>query len=76
MRLDQDRQQSLEHKRLAYAKKHLTELGIEIVYETYNRIDFLYKEKKCSIFPYSGWHTGSTIKDGRGINELINQLKS
>ena len=74
MKLDQERQKSQEPKRMAYAKKRLTDLNIKIIFETENRIDFLFKDKKCSIFPYSGWHTGQSIKDGRGIEKLIEQL--
>lgn len=26
-------------------------------------------------YPYSGWHTGKSINDGRGWNNLYNQIK-
>lgn len=38
-------------------------------------IEFEYKGHSIKYFPYSGWATGKTIKDGRGLNNLIKQLK-
>lgn len=38
-------------------------------------IEFEYKGHIVKYFPYSGWATGKTIKDGRGLMNLINQLK-
>ena len=30
---------------------------------------------KIHFFPYTGWHTGKGIKDGRGLQNLLKQLK-
>lgn len=38
------------------------------------KIIFYWKENKITLFPYSGWHTGKSIKDGRGIENLLKQL--
>ncbi len=38
-------------------------------------IEFEYKGHSIKYFPYSEWATGKTIKDGRGLMNLINQLK-
>lgn len=27
-------------------------------------------------YPFTGWHTGKSIKDGRGIQNLLKQLKA
>lgn len=75
-RLDKERQQELEPKRKQYAIDKLTELGIEIVVVYDDQISFMHKGCLCKLFPYSGWHTGKSIKDGRGINNLLEQLKS
>ena len=75
-RLDQNRQQELEPKRIASCKNKLIELGFEITYEDHTRIEFNFKESKVSLWPYSGWHTGKTIKDGRGFEKLLKQLKN
>lgn len=74
-RLDQDREAKLQPKRLQYAKEQIEKLGLEILFECDTRIDFMYKGKTVQFFPYSGWHTGSSIKDGRGLKKLLSQIK-
>lgn len=76
MRLDKERQNELEPKRIEYAVNRLTDAGVEIVYKDSTKVVFIFKGEKCSIFPYSGWHSGKTIKDGRGIEKLLKQLKN
>lgn len=39
------------------------------------KIVFDYKESPVTFYPYSGWASGKTIKDGRGLENLLNQLK-
>ena len=75
MRLNQTAQKENEPKRIVYAKEQLSKLGIEITFECATRIEFYFKGEKIQLFPYSGWHTGKTIKDGRGIAKLLKQLK-
>jgi hypothetical protein len=76
MRLDIERQNRLEPKRIEYAKKKLQEIGCVIEYEDNTKIIFLDKAKnRITFYPYSGWHTGKSIKDGRGLNNLLEQLK-
>jgi hypothetical protein len=65
----------LEKKRLEYAKAKIVGIGHAIEYESENEIRFLFKGKPVSFFPYTGWHTGSTIKDGRGLENLLKQIK-
>jgi hypothetical protein len=74
-RLDIDRQRKLEPERIKYAIDKLTELGLEPVQQDPTMITFFYKGHKVAFFPYSGWHTGKSIIDGRGIHELLKQLK-
>lgn len=74
-RLNQERQADLEPKRMEYAKSQLKALGCEIIQETSNRLDFMFKGAKIQFYPYSGWHTGKTVKDGRGWKKLYNQIK-
>lgn len=73
-RLDTERQQKLEPKRIDFAKNKIKELGFEITYECDSRLDFMFKGHLIKFYPYSGWHTGKTIMDGRGINNLVTQL--
>lgn len=76
MRLNQDLQKELEPKRLEYAKSEIAKLGYEITFEDSTRIEFVFKGEVVKLFPYSGWHTGKSIVDGRGIAKLLKQLKS
>ncbi|MDP9954742.1 hypothetical protein J2X97_000379 [Epilithonimonas hungarica] len=74
-RLNQERQKELEPQRIAFAKDKIEQLGFDITYEDTSKIQFLFKNKTITFFPYSGWYSGKGIKPGRGLNELIKQLK-
>jgi hypothetical protein len=74
-RLDKGREEALQPKRVQYADEKITELGYDIIYKDKTRIDFIFKDHKVSLFPYSGWHSGKSIKDGRGIDKLLKQIK-
>ena len=74
-RLDIERQKELEPKRIAGTKKEIEALGFEIIFECDTRIEFLFKGEVVRFWPYSGWHSGKSIKDGRGFENLIKQLK-
>jgi hypothetical protein len=72
-RLNIERQKELELKRLSYAKKKLMELGFDVT-ESETELRFFYKGSIIKFFPYSGWHSGKGIKDGRGLNKLLKQI--
>lgn len=74
-RLDKERQAELEPKIMEQAVEKLAELGINAVRIDDHELEFEYKGKTVSYFPYSGWATGQSIKDGRGLDNLLNQLK-
>lgn len=75
-RLDTDRQKELEPKRLAYARERLTTLtDVDILETTDKKIVFNFKGKKNTIYPYSGYFNGKSVKAGRGIDYLLSQLK-
>lgn len=74
-RLNKERQQELEPDRLKYAQNELEKLGIKITYQSKTHIEFDFKEHIVRLYPYSGWHTGKSIVDGRGLQKLINQIK-
>lgn len=75
-RLDTERQEKLEPNRMRFAKNSLIMMGFHICYEDKTRLEFLYNGSVVKFYPYSGWHTGKSIKDGRGFRELIKQLKN
>lgn len=74
-RLDTERQRQLEPVRMQYAIQKISGLGFKIKQASDNEINFEHKGHTIKFFPYSGWATGATIKDGRGLNKLLTQLK-
>lgn len=75
MRLDQERQQKLEPKRLDLAVKEIEKMGYTITYKNESQINFLFDGHTVYFFPYSGWHSGASIKDGRGLKKLLKQIR-
>lgn len=75
-RLDIERQIELEPLRMEYAKEQISALGYEVSEHDGKELRFFHRGKIVKFFPYSGWATGATIKDGRGLRRLLNQLKS
>ena len=74
-RLDEQRKKDLEPERMAYAIERLMEKGVEPFIIDGREIQFTWKYEIVKLFVYTGWHTGKSIKDGRGIEKLLNQLK-
>ncbi len=74
-RLDEERQKELQPIRHAKAKEEITKLGYTITFEDPSVLIFYFKNNKVKYFPYSGWATGKKIKDGRGLKNLLNQIK-
>lgn len=58
-----------------YALRELRKIGIDPIQQGDNEIVFGWKGEWVKLFPFTGWHTGKSIKDGRGINNLLKQLK-
>lgn len=75
-RLNTERQEHLEPRRIDYAVRRFEQLGYEITLRDNRKIQFTHKGHTVTFFPYSGWATGKTIKDGRGIENLIKQLNN
>lgn len=73
-RLDQEREERLEPVRYEKAIKELEDLGFHVNRVDRTKIQFLYKEWWVTYYPYSGWATGQTIEDGRGLRNLLKQL--
>lgn len=73
-RLNQEREEKLQPIRIENCKKKLQSLGFVISQEDSTKIVFDYKGSPIQFFPYSGWHAGKTINDGRGFGNLLSQL--
>jgi hypothetical protein len=65
----------LQPQRMAYCVEQVSSLGFEIFDQNENSFCFEYKNQKIQMFPFTGWHTGKSIKDGRGIENLLKQIK-
>lgn len=75
-RLDQEREQRLQPKRMLHSKKAICDLGFAVFNETKTSFQFNFKGSVITFFPYSGWAYGKSIQDGRGLEKLLNQLKT
>ena len=74
-RLDKEKQKKLEPKRMQFALDSLRKMNIEAVQINESKIEIKHDGSTISFWPYSGWHSGKTIEDGRGIEKLLKQLK-
>lgn len=73
-RLDQERESRLQPERMEYAVKQIKALGYTISHRSGTKVVFTHNSHPVTLFPYSGWHTGKSITDGRGIENLLKQL--
>lgn len=73
-RIDKERQNELQPIRMQIAIESLKSKGVTIHFEDDTSLKFMFKGNEITFFPYSGWHTGKGIKDGRGIKNLLKQL--
>lgn len=74
-RLNQEREHKLQPIRMVKAILEIEKLGYEVAIVDGSELLFIHKNETIKYFPYSGWATGSTIKDGRGLKNLLKQLK-
>jgi len=74
-RLNTERQNKLEPLRFAVAKQKILDLGYMITSETATELNFEFNGSNVKFFPYSGWHTGKSIIDGRGLQNLFKQIE-
>lgn len=75
-RLNLEREQKLQPERMKFAQKALAHMGYDINVISENEIQFTHKGHVVKFFPYSGWFSGKSVKDGRGIGNLLTQLKA
>lgn len=65
----------LQKGRIEFAISKLSEINIDVHYQDKTTIKFYFKGNEITFYPYTGWVTGKGIKDGRGIANLLKQLK-
>lgn len=65
-----------ERYRAEYAFNEIIALGYTCRYDDENkRITFDFKGHTVMFYPYKGWFTGKSVKDGRGLINLLKQIK-
>lgn len=74
-RLDQQREAELQPQRMNIAKLALQKLGYKITFEDPEHLQFVFNGETVRYWPYSGWHTGKSIRDGRGLENLLRQIR-
>lgn len=74
-RIDQEREKELQPKRMQVAREKIEALGYDIFFSDQTVLAFTHNNEVVKYFPYSGWASGKSIKDGRGLQNLLNQLK-
>lgn len=74
-RLNIERQKELEPKRMEFAINVIKHLSLDITFQDKTTLKFMFNGNEITLYPYSGWHTGKGIKSGRGIENLLKQLK-
>ena len=74
-RLDLERQNTLQPIRMEIAKKEIEKKGYKVIQVSETKLQFEhYMGKIVNFFPYSGWASGSSIKDCRGLKKLLRQI--
>lgn len=70
-----ERRQRKESGRVSYARTKLEERGIVYLYnENIKAIEFVHKGCIIRFYPYTGWFNGRSVKEGRGLDNLLKQL--
>lgn len=69
------RREKEQPNRVEYAKSELERLKIPVTYEDESTLQFEFKGNKIHFYPYTGWFSGKGIEDGRGVRNLLKQLK-
>jgi len=73
-RLNIERQLQLEPKRMEHAMVKIAEKGYEPIKVSDTEINFKKDNSTIYFFPYSGWHSGKGIAEGRGLSKLLRQI--
>lgn len=72
-RLNIERQNRLEPKRIAHAKKAIEAKGYQVSVLG-EELKFQFNGNTISFYPYSGWVSGKGVADGRGLKKLLDQI--
>lgn len=73
-RLDQEREDQLQPQRMKTCQEKLESLGFMVHSDGNDLLTFTYNGNTIKFWPYSGWHSGKGIQDGRGFNNLLKKI--
>ena len=73
--LRKERRERRELSRMEYARGAIERLGYKVTLISNTTIMFEFRGEKVRVYPFTGWFTGKTVTDGRGINKLLRQIK-
>lgn len=73
--LRKDRRDQRQPSRMMFAIEEIKRLGYDVTVVGDTTIMFDFRGEKVRFYPYTGWFTGKTVNDGRGIAKLIKQIK-
>lgn len=66
----------IEEERTRHAKETLESLGFQVKPVPGKKaLTFAYKGSTTTLFPYKGWFSGKGVTPGRGLNNLLRQLR-
>lgn len=71
-----ERRARREPGRIEYDKQKLEDMGYEVhMGEDGTMLHFQHRHFTVRLWPYTGWFSGQTVVDGRGIDNLLKQLR-
>lgn len=72
--ISKHRREMLQDGRVDFAIRELTKMGFDVKLLGKATLEFEFGGHTVRFFPYTGWHAGKSIKDGRGWKNLRKQL--
>ena len=64
-----------QQDRMNYSKQQLEQRGYIVTEVDRTLLEFTHKGNTIKFYPYTGWHSGKGIKQGRGFWNLIHKLE-
>ena len=61
-------------ERMTHAKRKIGQAGYAYLCPDDLTITFRYNCETVRFYPFTGWFTGKTVRDGRGLQNLLKQI--
>lgn len=75
MKWFEEQTKKIRKEKMDYSVFKLSENDIDIKFQEDTMLEIDYNGSTVKFYPYTGWFTGKSVVDGRGLNNLIKQLK-